>query len=63
MPVMQIYLIEGRTQEQKEAFITDVTDAAVNALGVDRSSVRVMFLDVPKTDYAIGGQTAKALGR
>lgn len=63
MPVMQIYLIEGRTQEQKEAFITEVTDAAVNSLGVDRSSVRVMFLDVPRTDYAIGGQTAKALGR
>ncbi len=63
MPVMQIYLIEGRTQAQKEAFITEVTDAAVNALGVDRGSVRVMFLDVPRTDYAIGGQTAMALGR
>jgi 4-oxalocrotonate tautomerase len=60
---MQIYLIEGRTPEQKEAFITEVTDAAVRSLGVDRSSVRVMFLDVPKTDYAIGGRTAKALGR
>lgn len=63
MPVMQVYLIEGRTPEQKEAFITQVTEAAVSALGVERSSVRVMFLDVPKTDYAIGGQTAKALGR
>ena len=63
MPVMQVYLIEGRTPEQKEAFITQVTEAAVDALGVERSSVRVMFLDVPKTDYAIGGQTARALGR
>ncbi|BDB29902.1 hypothetical protein Tamer19_54120 [Cupriavidus sp. TA19] len=63
MPVLQIYLIEGRTPEQKEAFIAHVTDLAVQDLGVEASSVRVMFLDVPKTDYAIGGKTAKALGR
>lgn len=63
MPVMQIYLIEGRTQAQKEAFIAEVTQAAVDTLGVETASVRVMFLDVPKTDYAIGGKTAQALGR
>ncbi|NUO84925.1 MAG: 2-hydroxymuconate tautomerase family protein [Cupriavidus sp.] len=63
MPVIQVYMIAGRTPEQKAAFITQVTDAAVSALGVEPSSVRVMCLDVPKTDYAIGGHTASALGR
>ena len=46
-----------------EAVIEKVTDALVEAVGAPRDAVRVMVLDVPKTQWGIAGKTAKELGR
>ncbi|MBN9428750.1 MAG: 4-oxalocrotonate tautomerase family protein [Burkholderiales bacterium] len=63
MPLAQIYLIEGRTEEQKRAVIEKVTQALVEAVGAPKQAVRVCILDVPKTNWGIAGETAKDLGR
>lgn len=63
MPFAQIYLLEGRTEEQKRAVIEKVTDALCDALDAKRDTVRVLVLDVPKAQWGIGGKTAKDLGR
>lgn len=63
MPFAQIYLLEGRTEEQKRAVIEKVTDALCEAIDVRRDTVRVMVLEVPKAQWGIGGKTAKDLGR
>lgn len=63
MPFAQIYLIEGRTEEQKRAVIEKVTAALVEALEAPQQNVRVWIHDVPKTNWGIAGQTAKDLGR
>lgn len=63
MPFAQIYILEGRTEEQKRAAIEKVTDALCESLGAKRETVRVMILDVPKSQWGIGGKTAKDLGR
>ena len=63
MPFAQIYLLEGRTEEQKRAVIEKVTDALCEAIDAKRDTVRVMVLDVPKAQWGIGGKTAKDLGR
>lgn len=63
MPFAQIYLIEGRSDEQKRAVIEKVTAALVEAVGAPVEAVRVLITEVPKTQWGIGGKSAKELGR
>lgn len=63
MPFAQIYMIEGRTTEQKRAVIEKVTQAIVEAVGVPKENVRVWIHDVPKENWGIAGVSAKDLGR
>jgi 4-oxalocrotonate tautomerase len=63
MPFAQIYLLEGRTDEQKRAVIEKVTQALVEAVGAPVNTVRVLIQDVPKTNWGIAGVSAKDLGR
>jgi 4-oxalocrotonate tautomerase len=63
MPFAQIYMIEGRTEEQKRAVIEKVTEALVEAVGAPRENVRVWIHDVPKENWGIAGRSAKELGR
>lgn len=63
MPFAQIYLIEGRTDEQKRAVIAKVTAALVEAVGAPVENVRVWIHEVPKTQWGIAGKTAQELGR
>jgi 4-oxalocrotonate tautomerase len=63
MPFAQIYMIEGRTEDQKRAVIEKVTAALVEAVGAPKESVRVWIQEVPKTNWGIAGQTVKDLGR
>lgn len=63
MPFAQIYMLEGRTDEQKLAVIEQVTQALVAALDAPQQSIRVWIHDVPKENWGIAGVSAKALGR
>lgn len=63
MPLAQISMLEGRTEDQKRAVIEKVTQALIEAIGVPAESVRVVIQDVPKTNWGIGGVSAKDLGR
>ena len=63
MPFAQIYMIEGRTTEQKKTIIERVTQALVEAVGAPRENVRVWIHDVPKENWGIAGVSAKDLGR
>lgn len=63
MPFAQIYMIEGRTEEQKRAVIEKVSAALVEATGVPIANVRVWIQDVPKENWGIAGVSAKDLGR
>ena len=63
MPIVQISLIEGRSDEQKEALIVEVTEAMVRAIDAPRESVRVLLNEMPKQHFGIGGVSVKRLGR
>jgi 4-oxalocrotonate tautomerase len=63
MPLAQISMLEGRSDDQKRAVIEKVTAALVEAVGVPIETVRVVITEVPKTQWGIGGKTAKDLGR
>ena len=63
MPFAQIFMIEGRSTEQKRAVIEKVTQALMEAVGAPKESVRVWIQDVPKENWGIAGVSAKDLGR
>ncbi|MEM5459227.1 tautomerase family protein [Paraburkholderia phytofirmans] len=56
-------LIAGRTPAQKEALIAALSKTGADVLDTPLAAARVMIKDIPNTDFGIGGQTAKSLGR
>ncbi len=63
MPLAHIYIMEGRTVDQKRAVIEKVTQALHEALSAPKENVRVVIQEVPKTNWGIAGTSAADLGR
>lgn len=63
MPIAQIYLLEGRTDDQKRAVIEKVTAALQEAVGAPKDAIRVLIQDVPRQNWGIAGTSALDLGR
>lgn len=63
MPFVQIFLLEGRSEEQKRDVIEKVTNAVCEAVNAPAENVRVWIHDMPKSNWGIAGQTAKDMGR
>ena len=56
MPIIDVMVLEGTTtQEQREEFMKNVTDSAVNDLGAPQQAVRILIHEEPKTHYSVGG--------
>lgn len=63
MPLINVKIMEGRSDEKIEALMKNVTDAVSESLEAPKENVRVTVDEVPKTHWAIGGTTAKNLGK
>ena len=57
MPIIEVTLVQGREPERLRDLITRLTDAAVEAVGAPRESVRVILREVPATHFAAGDET------
>jgi 4-oxalocrotonate tautomerase len=57
MPIVHIELLEGRTQEQKNEMVKEVTEAIVKTTGANRDEVHIVINDMEKGNYAVGGKT------
>jgi 4-oxalocrotonate tautomerase len=55
MPELTVNMIEGRTLEQKRELARRLTEAVVEVLKVDPSSVLVTFYENRREDKAKGG--------
>ena len=55
MPLITVQLFEGRSVEQKRAYAKALTEASVQALGIDPGAVDVIFQDTKKSDWATAG--------
>ena len=55
MPIIHVYLIEGRTVDQKRNLVAGVTDAVVKSLGVKQEDVRIILQDMARHDYGVAG--------
>jgi len=55
MPEVVIYLLEGRTLEQKRGLVKDITQAVVKNAGTNADQVTVSLVETPRTSKAKGG--------
>ncbi|MBL4842138.1 MAG: 4-oxalocrotonate tautomerase family protein [Thalassospira sp.] len=62
MPIAQLYIIEGRTADQKETLIREVSEAMARSLDAPMERVRVMITEMPEQHFGIGGQVVKRSG-
>jgi 4-oxalocrotonate tautomerase len=55
MPEIVVYMIEGRSMDEKRALVKDVTAAVVKNIGVPPEAVVVSLVEQPKTTKSKGG--------
>lgn len=57
MPIIEMHLMTGRTNEQKTQAAKAVTDAITQALGVKKESVRILITEHGEYDFFVSGMT------
>ena len=58
MPLIEIHLLEGRTQEQKRKLLASVTEAVYESIGSPVASIRVWINEFSREDYMAAGELA-----
>ena len=58
MPLVEIHLLEGRTDEQKKAVLAAVTAAVRDSLGAPLESIRVWIQEASPREFMAGGVLA-----
>ncbi|RAA66001.1 4-oxalocrotonate tautomerase, partial [Burkholderia multivorans] len=53
--LVNIKLIEGRTDEQLKALVKEVTDAVEKTTNADRNAISVVLEEMKPTHYGVGG--------
>jgi len=56
MPILRVSLWTGRTKEQKAALAKALTDTMVSVGNVPPQAVTIQFEELPKENWATGGQ-------
>jgi len=55
MPIVHVYMFEGREIEVKRKLTKSVTEAVVNSLNVKPELVRVIINEIKKENMSLGG--------
>lgn len=58
MPLVEIHLLEGRTDEQKKALLAAVTDAVHRSIGAPLDTIRVWVQEFSPLEYMSAGVLA-----
>jgi 4-oxalocrotonate tautomerase len=58
MPIINIQIMEGRSQEKVKSLIASVTDVVAQELDSPKERIRVLVTEVPKTHWGIAGVPA-----
>ena len=56
MPLVEIHMLEGRTDDQKKALLDAVTEAVRESLGVPLTSIRVWIQEFSPKEYMVAGE-------
>ena len=55
MPVVQVSVWAGISDEKKKKIVEGITEV-IEEIGVPREAITIIIYEVPKTDWASGGQ-------
>ncbi|EAD4282206.1 2-hydroxymuconate tautomerase [Listeria monocytogenes] len=55
MPFVTIQFLEGRTDDQKKALVSEVTEVVSKNLKASKENIHVILEEMKKTDYGVGG--------
>lgn len=55
MPLIQVYMLKGRTSEQKRRLIEEMTNVMVDVVGSDAERVGVVVHEVDAENWGRGG--------
>lgn len=61
--IVNVWMMEGRTEDQKAHLIAALSNSVAATTGVPLDTVRIVIFDLPKINVGIGGRSARALGR
>ena len=56
MPLVEIHMVEGRTDSQKKALMDGVTEAIRESLGVPLTSIRVWIQEFSPKVFMVAGE-------
>jgi 4-oxalocrotonate tautomerase len=55
MPLVEIHLLEGRTDEQKKALLSAVSEAVHTSIGAPVETIRVWLQEISPKEYMAAG--------
>jgi 4-oxalocrotonate tautomerase len=55
MPEVVVYMVEGRSLDQKRGLVKDITTAVMKNAGAPADAVTVSLVETPKNSKAKGG--------
>ncbi len=55
MPLVQVSLLKGRTEQQKRNLLTAITDAVVESVDAKPASVRVIINEIESEHWSVAG--------
>ncbi len=55
MPYVNIYCLDGRTEDQKREMASRITDVISEVGKVQKEAVHILFIDLPRTNISKGG--------
>jgi len=56
MPVVKVEWLAGRSYEQKQTVAKEITESMARVLGLDPENIWIIFEDVPRENWSIGGK-------
>ncbi|WP_078429322.1 2-hydroxymuconate tautomerase [Alkalihalobacterium alkalinitrilicum] len=59
MPFIQVNILKGRSPEQKEKLIREMTNVAMDVLDAPEQAVRVMIQELEPEHWGIAGESVK----
>ena len=55
MPLIEVHLLTGRTDEQKKALLTAITNAVYESIGAPLETIRVWIEEFSPKEYMAAG--------
>jgi len=55
MPLIEIHMLEGRTDDQKKALLESVTRAVRESIGAPVETIRVWIQEFSRPEYMVAG--------